>query len=76
MVVILCLYVNDILIIGSNDKMIKSTKNMLDLRFDMKYIGLADVILGIKITRISNELILSQSHYANKIHEKFNKDDS
>ena len=48
--VILCLYVDDMLIIGSNDKMIKS-KDMLNSRFDMKDIGPVDVILGIKITR-------------------------
>ena len=57
--VILCLYVDDILIVGSDDKMIKSTKNMLNSRFDMKDMGLADVILGIKITRIPDELIKS-----------------
>ena len=56
MVVILCLYVDDIFIVGSNDKMIKSTKNMLNSRFDMKDIGPADVILEIKITRISTDL--------------------
>ena len=74
--VILYLYVDDILIIGSDDKMIKSTQNMLNSKFDMKALGLADVILGIKITRISDRLILSQSHYVDKIFEKFNKDDS
>ena len=37
--------------------------------------GLANVILGIKITRISDGLILNQSHYVDKILEKFNKDD-
>ena len=57
--VILCLYVDDILIVGSDDKMIKSTKNMLNSKFDMKDMGLADVILGIKITRISDNLILN-----------------
>ena len=60
--VILCLYVDDILIIRSDDKMIKSTKNMLNSRFDMKDMGLADVILGIKITRILDRLILSCKH--------------
>ena len=58
--VILCFYVDDILIVSSDDKMIKSTKNMLNSIFDMKDMRLADVILGIKITRISNRLILSQ----------------
>ena len=49
--VIVCLYVDDMLIVGSDDKMIASTKNILNSRFDMKDIGLADVILGIKIKR-------------------------
>ena len=49
--VIICLYVDDVLIVGSHDKIITSTKNMLNLRFDMKYLGLAIVILGIKIKR-------------------------
>ena len=62
MVVIPCLYVDDILIVGSDDKMIKSTKNILNSRFDMKDMRLADVILEIKITRISNRLILKSSH--------------
>ena len=43
--IILCLYVDDILIVSSDDEMIKSTKNMLNSRFDMKDMGLADVIL-------------------------------
>ena len=57
--VIIFLYVDDMLIVGSDDKMIKSTKNMLNSKFDMKYMGLADVILGIKIIRTSDELMLS-----------------
>ena len=72
---ILGFYVDDILIVGSDDKMIKSTKNILNSRFNMKYMRLADVILGIKIKRISNDIILNQSHYVKKILEKFNKND-
>ncbi|KAJ0754654.1 putative RNA-directed DNA polymerase [Helianthus annuus] len=74
--VILCLYVDDMLIIGSDDKMINSTKDMLKGRFDMKYMGLADVILGVKINRTQNGLVLSQSHYVDKILGKFNSDDT
>ena len=74
--VILCLYVDDMLIVGSNDKIIKSTKEMLNSKFDMKDMGLADVILGIKISRNTNGLVLSQSHYVDKILEKFNKSDT
>ena len=72
--VIECLYVDDILIIGSYDKIITSTKNMLNSRFDMKDMGLADVILGIKLIITSYGLILSQSHYVDNILGKFDKD--
>ena len=74
--VILCLYVDDMLIVGSNDKMVKSTKDILCSRFHMKDMGLANVILGIKILRTPSGLILNQSHYVDKILEKFSKDDS
>ena len=73
--VIVCLYVDDMLIIGSNFKMINSTKKMLSKRFDMKDMGVADVILGMKITRTSDGYALSQSHYTEKILEKFSKND-
>ena len=49
--VIVCFYIDDMLIVGSDDKMITSTKNMLNSRFDMKDMRLVDVILGIKIKR-------------------------
>ncbi|CAM8917314.1 unnamed protein product [Rhodiola kirilowii] len=72
--VILCLYVDDILIVGSNEKLVKSTKVILNSKFDMKDMGRADVILGIKITRTSDGFVLSQSHYVDKILDKFGKE--
>ena len=50
------------LITGRNDKMIKSTKDRMNSRFDIKDMGLVDVILRIKISRTSDRLIRSQSH--------------
>ena len=47
--VIVCLYVDEMIIVGSDDKMIASTKNILNSKFAMKDMGLVDVILGIKI---------------------------
>ena len=54
--------------------MIIFTKNMLNSRFNMKYLRFIDVIVGIKIIRTSYGLILSQSHYVDNLLEKFNKD--
>ena len=42
----------------------------------MKDMCLADVILEVKILRTSDGLILSQSHYMDKIREKFIKNNS
>ena len=58
--VIMCLYIDDMLIVSSDDKMITSIKNMLNSRFDMKDLRLVDFILGIKIKRTLDGLILSQ----------------
>ena len=69
--IMVCLYVDDMLIIGSDNNIIKQTKNLLSSKFDMKDLGLADVILGIKITRTSEGIILSQAHYAEKILDRF-----
>ncbi|KAK4401028.1 Retrovirus-related Pol polyprotein from transposon TNT 1-94 [Sesamum angolense] len=44
---------------------------MLTKYFDMKDMGLADVILGIKISKTSDGLALSQSHYVETILKKF-----
>ena len=71
--VIVCLYVDDMLIIGSNNDMIKTTKKILDKYFDLKDMGIANIILGMKITKASEGYALSQSHYIEKILDKFNK---
>ena len=57
--VILCLYVDDMLIVGSNDEIIKSTKMILNSKFYMKDMGVVDVILGVRISKILNGLVLS-----------------
>ena len=48
--VILCLYVDDILIFGSNMYFIKDVKSFLSSNFDMKDLDPVDVILGTHYT--------------------------
>ncbi|KAL4010944.1 hypothetical protein IC575_027986 [Cucumis melo] len=74
--IIICLYVDDMLIFGSNLHVINDVKSMLNVNFDMKDLGEADVILGIKITRFENGISLDQSHYIEKILKKYNYFDS
>ena len=59
--VILCLYVDDILIFGTGMDVINEVKSFLSQNFDMKDLGEADVILNIKLNKDENGIILSQS---------------
>jgi hypothetical protein len=52
--VILCLYVNDILIFGTRLNVIKEVKEFLSQNFEMKDLGETDVILNIKLVKESN----------------------
>ena len=49
--VILCLYVDDILVFGTSIDEINDVKSYLSQNFDMKDLGEADVILNIKLIR-------------------------
>jgi hypothetical protein len=57
--VILCLYVDDIFIFGTNMKVIHEVKSFLSKTFDMKDLGEADVILNIKLNKNESGITLS-----------------
>ena len=69
--VLVCLYVDDMLIMVTNKDIINFTKKMLCSNFDMKDLGLVDIILGIRVQRTKQGYFLTQSHYAEKILRKF-----
>ena len=65
--VIIALYVDDMLIFGTSLSVVHSTKRFLALQFDMKDMGETKVILGVKITRMGDSIMLSKEHYVAKI---------
>ncbi|GKA26984.1 zinc finger, CCHC-type containing protein [Tanacetum coccineum] len=69
--VIICLYVDDMLIFSTNQVQVDLAKELLSSRFSMKDMGEVDVILGIKINYESNVIPISQSHYIEKVLKKF-----
>jgi len=74
--VILCLYVDDILIFGTSLDVIKEVKDFLSNNFEMKDLGEAGVILNIKFLREGNGgVTLVQSHYVEKILSRFGYSD-
>ncbi|CAM8887661.1 unnamed protein product [Rhodiola kirilowii] len=70
--VIICLYVDDMLIFGTDQKQVDLAKYFLSSSFTMKDMREADVILGIRIKRENKGLALSQSHYVEKVLKKIN----
>jgi hypothetical protein len=74
--VIICLYVDDMLILASNEHMIKSTKKVLTNKFHTKNLGVAEVILKIKISTTSNGLVLFNLIMLRKFSIQFPKGDN
>jgi hypothetical protein len=74
--VILCLYVDDILIFGTSIDEINDVKSFLSQNFDMKDLGEADVILNIKLNKGESWITLLQSHYMEKVLSRFGYTDS
>jgi hypothetical protein len=70
--VILCLYVDDILILGTSLDVIKETKDFLFSNFEMKDLEEADAILNIILLREGDGgVTLVQSHYVEKVLSRF-----
>jgi hypothetical protein len=66
--VILCLYVDDILIFGSSLKVIEEVKDFLSNNFEMKDLREADIILNIKLLKEGDGgVTLLKSHYVEKV---------
>uniref|UniRef100_A0A2N9HBR3 CCHC-type domain-containing protein n=1 Tax=Fagus sylvatica TaxID=28930 RepID=A0A2N9HBR3_FAGSY len=69
--VIVCLYVDDMLIFGTNMLGVCETKKYLASVFKMKDLNEADTILGIKVKRHSEGYALCQNHYIEKVLLKY-----
>jgi len=63
-ITILLVYVDDVLITGTDDKEIQKVKDFLDTTFTIKDLGLAKYFLGIEIARCPEGLYLNQRKYA------------
>uniref|UniRef100_A0A2N9ER04 Integrase catalytic domain-containing protein n=1 Tax=Fagus sylvatica TaxID=28930 RepID=A0A2N9ER04_FAGSY len=77
-ILILSLYVDDILLAGNDMDSIVTTKKWLSSTFEMKDMGEANFVLGVKITRDRSKklLSLSQGTYIKKILECFHMHNS
>lgn len=70
--VIICLYVDDMLIFGTNINIVIESKLFLSSKFEKKDMGEVNVIPGIKMRITENGFSLCQSHYIKRMLKKFN----
>jgi len=69
--VIICLYVDVMLVFGTCDDIVFKTKKFLGSKFEMKEMGEASVMLGVRVIRKGDSILLSQEQYTKKILRKF-----
>ncbi|KAF3671409.1 putative ras-related protein RABA4d-like [Capsicum annuum] len=62
--VIVLVYVDDLLVTGSNMELIIRTKNNLKLKFKMKDLGDLNFFFGIEFARSKDRIVMSQRKYA------------
>ena len=76
-IIFLVLYVEDILLASRDLGLLHEAKRFLSQQFDMKDMGEASYVIGIKIERDRSQEILgpSQETYINKILERFHMKD-
>ena len=76
--IILSLYVDDIMIVGNDKKLIDVTKKWLSSNFEMKDMGKASYVLGVKIIRDRSKQLLglSQETYIQKMLKCYHMHDS
>ena len=68
---ILCLYVDDLLIIGSCKKEIEDFKGDLSKEFEMSNLGDTSYFLGIEFYKTSRGLMMHQRRYTGEILKRF-----
>lgn len=61
--IVILIYVDDVIVVGSNLEQIQQTKRRLDEAFGIKDLGQFKYFLGIEVAKIQEGLILSQRRY-------------
>ena len=72
---ILLLYVDDILFAGNDETVEQELTNALKKEFGCPPLELVDFMLGIQITKKSDEIYISQSNYIKRLIEKYGMED-
>lgn len=71
MILIVVLYVDDLLFLGSNEEIVNNFKKEMKEEFEMTDLGLLRYFLGIEVQQLEHGIFISQSKYATNILKRF-----
>ena len=74
-ITIILIYVDDIILCGSNNQDVDDIKIALKLEFEIQDLGRLHYIVGIEVCRSSNASFISQEKYAISILKRFDMDE-
>ena len=72
----MCLWVDDMVILGLQDDFFENFKNKVSESFQIRSYGNLSWFLNMKIEQTENEVMLSQENFFEKLLEKFNMNES
>lgn len=70
-ILIVALYMDDLVFIGNNLKLIEDFRKEMRMRYEMNSLGLLHHFLGIEIHQEDDRVFISQKKYVEKILKKF-----
>jgi hypothetical protein len=73
--IILVLYVDDLILIGSDSKLLNHVKTSLKKKFEMTDLGFLHYFLGLQVLQTNEGIFLSQSKYSCDLLRRFHMDD-
>jgi hypothetical protein len=73
--IILVLYVDDLILTGSDSKILNHVKTSLKKKFEMTDLGFLHYFLGLQVLQTNEGIFLSQSKYACDLLHHFHMDD-
>ena len=66
---------DDLLVIGNNEELVRMFKEDMNQTFEMTYLGKMAYFLGMEIKQKNGEVLIFQKKYAKKILKKFRLDE-
>jgi hypothetical protein len=73
--IILVLYVDDLILIGNDSKLLNHVKTSLKKKFEMTDLGFLHYFLNLQVLQTNEEIFISQSKYACDLLRLFHMDD-